>query len=252
VLPKRIQSRWSAPLLATASLIVAAALAAPVAAQGGPPGNNGTVKIDRLEFDEHPNNQPHVGCVFEVDFYGFDAGDLWADVAFELHAPTGGGVLLTDTVFIGQDDNAGGGSEAGWDASAEYDLSAALAPFAAHPNQGYHVKLTVHADGSQGADTKQKVFWVDGCGGTEPNTPPTEPPGCGLPGSDPDACPGGVDPGAGGPRGGTAAGNPPVVSLPDTATSAGQPSLMFLAGLSLVSASATLAVVRVRSRRSRD
>src|SRR5688500_3559353 len=41
----------------------------------GPPGNNGTIKIDGTAFDSHPNNEPHVGCVFEVDFYGFDMGD---------------------------------------------------------------------------------------------------------------------------------------------------------------------------------
>jgi hypothetical protein len=35
---------------------------------GGPPGNNGTVKIDGQPFDNHPDNQPHVGCDFEVDF----------------------------------------------------------------------------------------------------------------------------------------------------------------------------------------
>ncbi len=33
-----------------------------------------------------------------------------------------------------------------------------------HPIQGYHVKLTVNAEGSQGADVKHKVFWVEGCG----------------------------------------------------------------------------------------
>ena len=38
------------------------------------PGNNGTVKIDGVEFDEHRNNEPHVGCIrFEVDWYGFEA-----------------------------------------------------------------------------------------------------------------------------------------------------------------------------------
>ena len=40
-----------------------------------PPGNNGTIKIDDVEFDDHPNNEPHVGCTFQVDFYGFDKGD---------------------------------------------------------------------------------------------------------------------------------------------------------------------------------
>ena len=260
MLPKRIQSRWSAPLLATASLLMAAALAAPVAAQGGPPGNNGTVKIDGVEFDKHPNNEPHIGCIFEVDFYGFDEGSdppLMADVIFEAHPPTGHGVLLTDSVFIGEIGNANGGSEAGWDASAEYDLSAALASFTPHPQQGYHVKLTIHADGSQGADTKHKVFWVSGCGGIAPNTPPTEPPACGLPGSDPDACPpGGVDPGSGGPAqpptGGALGGTPPVTALPDTATSVGHPALMLLAGLAFVGGSTSLAVVRVRRRSRRN
>jgi hypothetical protein len=33
----------------------------------------------------------------------------------------------------------------------------------AHPQQGYHVKVTIRADGSQGADTKHKVFWVQPC-----------------------------------------------------------------------------------------
>ncbi len=56
-------------------------------------------------MDNHPDNEPHVGCTFEVDFYGFDEGDLWAEVIFEAHPPTGHGVLLTDTVFIGEDDN---------------------------------------------------------------------------------------------------------------------------------------------------
>jgi len=87
-------------------------------------------------------------------------------VTFEAHAPTlrpdgDDQVLLTDTVFIGEDDNSGGGSEAGLDASRTYRLS--FAGIAPHPVQGFHVKLTVRADGSQGADTKHKVFWVSGC-----------------------------------------------------------------------------------------
>ena len=121
-----VRTRRSAGLfIITLSMLLALVVAAPVAAKN-PAGNNGTVKIDGLEWDNHPNNEPHVGCTFEVDFYGFDEGDLWADVIFEAHPPTGHGVLLTDTVFIGGDDNSGGGSEAGWDASRQYDLTAAL------------------------------------------------------------------------------------------------------------------------------
>jgi hypothetical protein len=137
---------------------------APVPAAANPSGNNGTIKVDGLPFDDLPNNEPHVSCTFQIDFYGFDEGDLNADVLFEAIPPTGSGqTLLTDTVFIGEDDNSGGGSEAGLDASATYDLTTALQAFTPQPQQGYHIKLTIHADGSQGADTKFKVFWVGPC-----------------------------------------------------------------------------------------
>jgi hypothetical protein len=129
-----------------------------------PPGNNGTVKIDGLDFDTAPDNQPHVGCVFQVDWYGFDAGVGNANVLFELQEPTVKG--RTMSVFgdlnpdIGEDSNAGGGSEAGLDHEETYFLSFTGAP---HPQQGYHVKLTVQNPGSIGADVKHKVFWVTGC-----------------------------------------------------------------------------------------
>jgi hypothetical protein len=68
-----------------------------------PPGNNGTIKVDGVAFDDHPDNEPHVGCIFQVDFYGFDEGDLFADVTFEVHPPTGNPeVILEDVVFIGE------------------------------------------------------------------------------------------------------------------------------------------------------
>jgi hypothetical protein len=155
--------------LTLAVLAASLAIAVPVSAA---PGNNGTIKTDGIRFDDHPNNEPHVGCVFQVDFYGFDQGDLFADVTFEAIAPTDGGVLLTDSVFIGEDDASGGGSEAGLDASETYTLD--FAGIEPHPQQGYHVKLTINADGSQGADTKHKVFWVIPCDPCDPKDPPEE------------------------------------------------------------------------------
>jgi hypothetical protein len=144
-------------LMAMVTFLAGLASAAP-----NPPGNNGTIKLDDTPFDDHPNNEPHVGCVFQVDFYGYDEGDLDAQVTFEAHPPTGERqLLLTDTVFIGEDDNRGGGSEAGLDASETYTLD--LTGIEPHPNQGVHVKLTINAEGSQGADVKHKVFWVTGC-----------------------------------------------------------------------------------------
>jgi hypothetical protein len=45
----------------------ATVLAVPLVAgaQEGPPGNDGAVKIDAETFDDHPNDEPHVGCTFE-------------------------------------------------------------------------------------------------------------------------------------------------------------------------------------------
>lgn len=156
------------------ALLVAAspALATPdnKGEHGNPPGNNGTIKVDDAPFDDHPNNEPHVDCVFEIDFYNFDQGDYYADVEFALKSPTGSGQLAASPsrVFIGED--PAGGSDGGddLDASQQYDLTQALADSGAepHPKQGYHVKLTIHADGSQGADTKHKVFWIQPCEGT--------------------------------------------------------------------------------------
>ena len=165
---KRLLAPGTAALLVTLGVVVTLAAGTASAAPGNPPGNNGTVKIDDTPFDDLPNNEPHVGCIFQVDFYGFDAGDLSADVTFEAWPPTlrdsDSQVLLTDTVPIGEDDNSGGGSEAGLDASETYTLD--LAGITPHPQQGVHVKLTINAEGSQGADVKHKVFWVTGCGPT--------------------------------------------------------------------------------------
>lgn len=147
-----------------------AALAGPAVGQQDPPGNNGTVKVDGVDFDSHPDNEPHVGCVFQIDFYGFDQGDLNASVTFEGVPPTGGGTLLTDSVFIGEDP-AGGGNDL--DASVTYDLSEALAGIEPHPVQGHHVRLDVEAQGSIGDDSKHKVFWVEGCTTPPPSTTTT-------------------------------------------------------------------------------
>lgn len=137
-----------------------------LAVAGDPPGNNGTVKVDGADLDAGQNNEPHVGCAFAIDFFGFDQGNLNGGVTFELQPPTGSGILLTDATFIGGDP-AGGGTDL--DGTLSEDLSGAIAGsgVAAQPNQGFHVRLTVHADGSIGASTKHKTFWVNDCGGGE-------------------------------------------------------------------------------------
>jgi hypothetical protein len=167
-------ARRTGRAIALAGCVTLAGFAAP-AAFADPPGNNGTIKIDDVVFDDLPNNEPHVGCTFQVDFYGFDKGDLEATVTFKLHPPTGDGkVLPTDTVFIGEDDNSGGGSEKGLDASETYTLD--FTGIEPQPKQGFHVKLTINAEGSQGADKKHKVFWVTPCDTPTPTPTPTKTP----------------------------------------------------------------------------
>ena len=75
-------------------------------------------------------------------------------------------------MFIGEDDNSGGGSEDGLDASQTYTLD--FTGIEPHP-EGFHVKLTINAEGSQGADKKHKVFWVTGCPPTPTPTPTKTP-----------------------------------------------------------------------------
>lgn len=161
---------------AALTLALVASATAPAFATNGrnPAGNNGFVKINNeVAPDSIPQNHPHVSCTFTVEFYNYDKNNDKAKVSFDLQAPTNKAEnKLTVTSgnmqpFIGQD-AAGGGDDL--DAREAYTLGFS-GP--AHENQGYHVKLTVEAPGSQGSDKKHKVFWVQPCApsNTPSNTP---------------------------------------------------------------------------------
>lgn len=170
----------AAPSATASASPSASATAGPASAPSGathPPGNNGTVKIDGRPWDNHPDNEPHVGCTFQLDFYGYDEGSLDADYLFELWSPTGSGDLVSGTEFIGEDE-AGGGTD--HDASVTVDIESELLGSGVdpHPIQGWHIRLTVHAEGSIGADVKHKMFWVT-CGGAAPTQSPTGSPSVG-------------------------------------------------------------------------
>ena len=144
------------------------------AASGDPSGNNGTVKIDRLgDVDRIPNNVPHPGCTFQVEWYGFDGGaDVVSTVSFTMQAPTRDASLSVDgplTVPVGGDAASGAGTASGLDAVQAYTLSFTGTP----AKQGYHVRLTVATPRSRGNDTKTKVFWVEPCTGTAAPAAPT-------------------------------------------------------------------------------
>ena len=153
-------ARLTGAVLVALGLVVATG---PMALAANPPGNNGTVKVDGTDVNKQSNaNEPHVGCDFSLEWYGFDANAVSA-VTFETQPPTGSRVLLNGVVQLDGDDNSGGGSPAGLDGVAFYHLQ--FDPTLDHlqPNQGYHVYLTVNTTGSQGSDVKHKVFWVTGC-----------------------------------------------------------------------------------------
>jgi hypothetical protein len=160
-----------------AGVALAGFAAAPAFATGNgdPAGNNGTIKIvEHGETDEIPNNDPHVGCKLDIEWYGFDEGeDIISKVSFELQAPTLDGELTVDgpaEVFVGEDPASGAGTDDGLDGREPYTLHSTGV---AHPKQGYHVKVTVNTPGSKGSDKKSKVFWFQNCEGGEPNEEPT-------------------------------------------------------------------------------
>ena len=171
-MPEARRRRAAAGLLASGIVIMLTSLVFALPVQADPKGNNGTIKIDGVALKAGQANEPHVDCRFNLEFFGYDQGNLNASISFALQAPTrrasGSQVLLTESLPIGEDP-AGGATDP--DASKEYQLD--FTGVNPHPQQGYHVKVTIHADGSQGADTKHKVFWVQPCEVTTTTTTST-------------------------------------------------------------------------------
>lgn len=168
------------------SLFALVSVSAPVGATGNPVGNNGFVKVsNEIIKDEQPQNHPHVSCTFKVEFYNYDKNNSYANVKFELQAPTDKdehSVKVTSgnlKPFIGSD-KAGGSNDL--DAIETYTLKFTGKE---HDKQGYHVKLKVNAPGTKGSDNKFKVFWVKPCAEQpqilgDSTTKPTEIPQTGV------------------------------------------------------------------------
>ena len=155
--------------LALAALLPGAAA---YAGSSDPPGNNGTVKAN-ADTAVSTSNDPHVGCVFQIDMFGLDDGTSSATIRFDVVSPSGSGLIRQDLVVV--DGNGAGGSLDGYAGSADYSLVGMMGAYTAHPDQGYHVRLTVDTDGSQGNSKKFKVFWVTGCEAPPPPPPPPPP-----------------------------------------------------------------------------
>jgi hypothetical protein len=123
--------------------------------------NPGTVKIDGVPFDVVQDNEPHPGCVFKLQFFGFPEG---TDVSYQfaVYPPTsntnGPGTLITPPGKVDLTLPAPGDRKLNLN-TGKINLRDGLAAagVSAHPIQGFHVKLAVTTPGGK----KYKVFWVE-------------------------------------------------------------------------------------------
>lgn len=144
-----------------------------------PPGNNGTVKIHDVganaATDPDPRNQPHVGCTFVTDYFGFDANQPLS-AAFvaqppsghgeDLNAPNGNVITLVGSSVnpVTTDADGNGNSGSFQDATQTWSFDADKAQtlgLTYQPQQGYHVQLTVTTGQPGPNGVKHKVFWVN-------------------------------------------------------------------------------------------
>lgn len=137
--------------------------------RGNPNGNNGTIKLDGVDlfgkYDNHPNNEPHIGCEFEVDLYGFDEGDT-AVLEFREWNPTATKepIHTLDVEVDGEgigDDGAGGGVDLDDDQLVSLTNRVIGEP---HPHHGHHIRLDAIITSGDDTYKKTKVFWTGVCG----------------------------------------------------------------------------------------
>lgn len=170
-------TRWLSRVAVGSAMVGAVTIAGASVAWADPPGNNGTVKINGQGVDSSNDisNVPHVPCDFQVEFFGFDQGQT-ATITFTIHPPSGSGnVLLSETRTV-SNDAAGGGLNDVDEVFPYSGTTFGLENFTAHPQQGYHVKLTIESAGVPGGK-KHKVFWLQCAPVTKPPSPsPTPPP----------------------------------------------------------------------------
>ena len=145
-------------LLALSVVLVMAFGAATVPSAASNPG---TVKIDGVPFDSVQDNEPHPGCIFKLQFFGFPES---TDVSykFAVYPPTsntnGPGTTITPPGEVDLTLPAPGDRKLNLN-TGKINLKDGLtaAGVSPHPIQGFHVKLTVTTPGGH----KYKVFWVE-------------------------------------------------------------------------------------------
>ena len=120
-----------------------------------PPPQPGTIKVNGVDIDDIPQNQPHQGCNFVIEFRGFE-GNGTATATISLIAPTPGGSTTVSTTL--QDDPAGGANDL--DGVIVINALSLVQSVPPHPIQGHHVRIDVDAQDVH----KSKVVWIELCG----------------------------------------------------------------------------------------
>jgi LPXTG-motif cell wall-anchored protein len=224
-------SRWLTRAAVATAAVAAGMIAGAAVAWADPPGNNGTVKINSQDVDSSGDisNVPHVPCDFQVEFFGFDAGQT-ATITFTIQPPSGKDVVLLSETETISGTPAGGGLNDVDEVFKFSGTSFGLDRFTAQPQQGFHVKLTIVSAGVPGG-LKHKVFWLQ-C------APSTTPPSSSPPPSPTPSAPSTPPSPAGSPS-----TSPPAGSLP--VTGAGLAG-MIATGVALVGGGTALLILRRR------
>lgn len=230
--------------LTAAAATACLALGSPALA-ADPGGANGTVKIDGPAYQLDNRNEPHVTCEFQVEFFNFDQ-DEHATMIFEAWPPSAPDfheVKRVSNVLVSNDKASGGSYKRDPDevfrfSAADLNLTEAMA----HPQQGYHIKLTVDRQNHPGWTEKHKVFWLKPCESSESPSPTPS-----TPGESPTPTPGGSENPSANPSGsaggGSGGGTGTEGGLPLTGVAATSTALT---GLALIGGGVALMVLRRR------
>lgn len=164
-----------------------------------PPGNNGHIQIDEYAADGGKGNDPHPGCGFSINFFGYDtstvANPVTAHITVAPWAPTKGGTIQHFTTSFPPYVRASGSqldeNFPTMDPAQVVSMFSGVAP----KKQGWHVRVTVTVQPlAIGSDVKHHMLWLNCAGviilgsggstGSGPGAGPTSTPGApGTPGT---------------------------------------------------------------------
>lgn len=132
-------------------------------ASSAPAGNNGHIQIDEFAMDGGNGNDPHVACGFSISFFGYDTGSRTATVSVTPWAPTAGGTPFHSGSLTWDVSHRTSGNQMDFNYPVPASTVAGMFSGVAPAKQGYHARIEVEVNGSQGSDDKHKMVWIAPC-----------------------------------------------------------------------------------------